>query len=194
MRIVAGAAKGRRLTVPAIGVRPTPDRVREALFSSLADVVVDADMLDLFAGSGAVGLEALSRGARSVTFVENDSKTAAVVRQNIDTVGLDGAHLNSQSAAQFLQKTPQKAFTLVFLDAPYSVETATIDTYLAALTPHLADQATVVVERDRKQAPPTFPHGFDAPREKRYGSVKLYRALWRTDGSVTTQRTTGENP
>ena len=185
MRIVAGAAKGRRLAVPASGVRPTPDRVREALFSSLGHVIVDAHVLDLFAGSGALGLEALSRGAQQVTFVEQDTKTAAILRRNIDAVGLDGATLEVQSAQRVLARSATPRFDVALLDAPYDVPTADIDTYLVNLAPHLTADATVVVERDRRQDPPTFPDGFGEVASKRYGTVVLYRARRVTDDSVT---------
>jgi len=184
MRIVAGAAKGRRLAVPPQGVRPTPDRVREALFSSLADSILDAHVLDLFAGSGALGLEALSRGARHVTFVEQNPKTAAILSRNIDTVALAGATKHTQSAARFLASTTTLRFDVVFLDAPYDVPTSDIEQYLTALDDHLAAGATVVVERDRRQAAPRFPEGFGEVTMKRYGNVVLYRACRVVDGSV----------
>jgi len=192
MRIVAGAAKGRRLSVPPTGVRPTPDRVREALFSSLATIVGDATMLDLFAGSGAVGLEALSRGAKSVTFVEHDAKTVAILRSNIAAVGDADTRVVTTPAERFLQQPPATAYTLVFMDAPYDVPTRDIEAYLSWLTPHLANDAMVIVERGSKQDPPTFPNGFSPPQMKRYGSVMLYRATWTTGGSVTADRETVE--
>lgn len=184
MRIVAGTAKGRRLVVPPAGVRPTPDRVREALFSSLASVIVDADVLDLFAGSGAVGLEALSRGARSVAFVEHDRSTAQVLQRNIDTVGLPGARLHVQSVERILAGPVHTSFTVVYCDAPYAVSTGEIDAYLALLTAHLAPRAIVIVERDKKESAPTFPAGFTRESEKRYGTVVLYRARWMYGASV----------
>lgn len=186
MRIVAGAAKGRRLAVPPQGVRPTPDRVREALFSSLAGSIVDADVLDLFAGSGALGLEALSRGARHVTFVEQDAKTATILRRNIDTVALAGATQHTQSAARFLASNSTRRFDVAFLDAPYDVPTSDIEQYLDQLDAHLAAGAIVVVERARRQDPPRFPEGFGDVSVKRYGNVVLYRARRVVDGSVST--------
>jgi 16S rRNA (guanine966-N2)-methyltransferase len=185
MRIVAGAAKGRRLTVPPDGVRPTPDRVREAVFSSLADAVVDATMLDLFAGSGAMGLEALSRGAAQVTFVEHDRDAAETLRRNIAAVGLDGATVIMKPAEQMLKnRSLGDPFTLAYLDPPYQVPTETIEEYLALLAPHLANGATVIVERQKRQTPPTFPPGFHSGSEKRYGTVVLYRATYTNDASV----------
>lgn len=186
MRIVAGAAKGRRLAVPPQGVRPTPDRVREALFSSLAGIIVDAHVLDLFAGSGALGLEALSRGASHVTFVEHDPHTAAILRRNIDTVALAGATQHTKTAARFLASSATPRFDVVFLDAPYDVVTVDIEQYLAELNAHLATGATVVVERGRRQDPPCFPEGFGDVTAKRYGNVVLYRAHRVVDGSVST--------
>lgn len=185
MRIVAGEAKGRKLVVPPHGVRPTPDRVREALFSSLADRVVDATVLDLFAGSGALGLEALSRGANHATFVEQDTRTAQTLKRNVDTVKRDRSSVIVSSAERVLAGAATRAYTLVFLDPPYDLASENVDRLLLTLAPHLADGATVVVERDRKTAPPTFPAGYTLEASKRYGTVMLYRATWQNGASVT---------
>lgn len=185
MRIVAGEAKGRKLLVPPHGVRPTPDRVREALFSSLADRVVDARVLDLFAGSGALGLEALSRGAAHATFVEQHAQTAKTLARNVATVNADNSRVVVGLAERFLASVPTQHYTLVFLDPPYDVACEHLDALLAALQPHLADGATVVVERDKKTAAPTFPPGYTLETTKRYGTVTLYRATWQNDASVT---------
>lgn len=188
MRIVAGAAKGRKLAVPARGVRPTPDRVREALFSSLADRVVAASVLDLFAGSGALGLEAWSRGAANVTFVEHDPAVQKTLQQNIATVGCGSSRVVKGSADRFLAQQPQDAYTLVFLDPPYALPTGDVEVLLARLQPHLAAGATVVVEREKTATAPTFPPGYSQVVAKRYGNVQLYRATWQNDASVTAVR------
>lgn len=192
MRIVAGAAKGRRLTVPSVGVRPTPDRVREALFSSLAGIMVDATVLDLFAGSGALGLEALSRGAAHVSFVEHDPKTAETLRANIDAVGINGATVHVQPAQRFLLSAVKARFDLALLDAPYAMATDEINRYLVSLNAHLTPTATVVVERDRYQDAPSFGGDFGELAVKRYGNVLLYRARRTLDASVSMQESTGE--
>ena len=126
MRIVAGKAKGRRLKVP-VGrdVRPTTDRVREALFSTLGPRVIDAQVLDLFAGSGALGLEALSRGASGAVFVERSRKTAGFVRANIAAAGFDGVSqlfMRDAMAALRSLRGSGKRFDLVFLDPPYDTD------------------------------------------------------------------------
>ena len=136
-RIVGGAAKGRHLAVPPHGTRPTSDRAREALFNTLVGLVdvEGARMLDLFAGTGAVGLEALSRGAVHVTFVESDRKVATVLAANLATVGLPGAVLLRCSVESFLLATGTEApFELVYADPPYAVA----DSAVAALLNSLA--------------------------------------------------------
>ena len=177
-RIVAGAAKGRRLAVPARGTRPTSERAREALFSSLA-ALVDVDgarVLDLFAGSGAVGLEALSRGARAVTFVESDRTAFDVLKRNIETVGLDGAQPHRRQAATHLLGGSDEPFDLVFADPPYAYGQAHLAALLTALAAPewLADGAIVVVERSARGEPPPWPAGIEAVQDKRYGEGVLW--------------------
>ncbi len=149
MRIVAGTLGGRRLVAPTgVGTRPTSDRVREALFSILGPLD-GHDVLDLFAGSGALGLEALSRGARSATFVDHDPAAVRAIRQNIAMV--DDANSASVVARDWRAairtlRADQRRFTLCFVDPPYD-DLATIASQLATvLTPVLAPAATVVVE------------------------------------------------
>ena len=195
-RIVAGVAKGRRLAVPDRGTRPTSERAREALFNSLAALLhVDAPrVLDLFAGSGAVGLEALSRGASTVEFVENDRTACEVVRRNISTVGLLGATLHRVTAAAYLAGAPDEPFDLVFLDPPYALAEEPLAALLTALcarwdhrhdgrpqdTPRwLAPEAIVVVERSARGREPRWPEGLGVIKNKRYGEGVLWygRAL-----------------
>jgi 16S rRNA (guanine966-N2)-methyltransferase len=124
LRIVAGEARGRRLAVPrGRAVRPTPDRVREALFSILGDRCVDACVADLCAGTGALGLEALSRGARSVLFVEEDPAVAEVLRENVARVALPGAEVvvrDARAALAALARQGAPAFDLVLADPPFA--------------------------------------------------------------------------
>ncbi len=124
MRIVAGSAKGRRLASPAGPTRPTSDRAREALFNSLT-LLVDlegARVLDLYAGTGAVGLEALSRGAAEAVLVESDRGAVEVLRRNIEGVGLPGARVVKRPVAAFLAAPPGVPFDLVFADPPYFLD------------------------------------------------------------------------
>ena len=126
-RIVAGAAGGRRLKVPAAVTRPTSDRVREALFSSLvaARELAGARVLDLYAGSGALGLESASRGATAVTLVDDSLAAVSVMRQNMSTVGLPGIRVVKAKVRDFLT-TPARPHDIVFLDPPYAVPAAEV--------------------------------------------------------------------
>ena len=177
-RIVAGAAKGRRLAVPARGTRPTSERAREALFNSLQSLldVSGAAVLDLFAGSGAVGLEALSRGAAPVWLVESDRAAADVIRRNLATVGVADAQVFRTPAAAFVAgRRPDQPFDVVFLDPPY----AFADEHLAALLDGLAERwlaqdAIVVVERSARGEPPRWPSSITPLHERRYGEGVLW--------------------
>lgn len=122
MRIIAGIAKGRVLKAPASITRPTMDRVRGALFSILGDRILDARLLDLFAGTGAVGIEALSRGAAAVTFVDQDKQSLAIIRQNLALTKLSG-EVRQSDALAFL-KHQQEKYDLIFADPPYAVKGA----------------------------------------------------------------------
>jgi 16S rRNA (guanine966-N2)-methyltransferase len=184
MRIVAGLARGRRLAVPpGDAVRPTADRVREALFSSLQPRLPDARVLDLYAGSGALGLEAASRGAARVVLVERDRRVLEVLRGNVTAVGLAGVEVVAGEVLAVLAgrggpSLSGGAFDLVLADPPYATAASEVDAMLAALQPHLAPDAEVVVERARRDPPPDWPAGF-APREpRRYGAATLHRARW----------------
>jgi 16S rRNA (guanine966-N2)-methyltransferase len=177
-RIVAGAAKGRRLVVPARGTRPTSDRAREALFSTLAGLL-DLDgarVLDLYAGTGAVGLEALSRGAGHVTFVESDRTAAAILRRNVETVGLLGAQIVISSVEEYLADVVGAPFDLVYLDPPYALDDAALGAVLAGLdAPRwLVAGAVVVVERPAQAAQPRWPDVIQSIKQRRYGAGVLW--------------------
>ncbi len=185
-RIIAGAARGRRLAVPATGTRPTADRVREALFSSLAAVMdlSGVSVLDLFAGSGALGLEALSRGARSVTLVDSSPAAVQVLRRNADTVGLPGVRVVRTTATGHLRGQPQQ-FDLVLLDPPYDVAADEVEQILTQLcTGWLAEGAMVVVERGARDESPRWPEGFGTAWNRRFGDTELHRAVWYGHGDT----------
>lgn len=178
-RIVAGVAGGRPLVVPPQGTRPTTDRVREAVFNVLA-ARLDFDglrVLDLYAGSGALGLEALSRGAESVLFVESNGRAADVITRNIATVGLPGATVRRGSVAKVLAGagTPMD---LVFADPPYEVGSEEIESALELLSHHgwLAEDAVVVVERSAMSPSLAWPAGWEAWPERRYGDTRIEAA------------------
>ncbi|MFU8841432.1 MAG: 16S rRNA (guanine(966)-N(2))-methyltransferase RsmD [Nitriliruptoraceae bacterium] len=185
MRIVAGLAKGRRLQAPpGVDVRPTADRVREALFSSLQPLLVDAHVLDLYAGSGALGLEAASRGATRVVLVERDRRTLEVLRRNVAAVDLPGIEVHAGEVAAVLlgrggRTLSAAPFDLVLADPPYATSAGEVDAMLAALVAHLAAGAEVVVERARQDPAPSWPDGFTVRAPRRYGAAALHRARWR---------------
>ncbi len=176
-RIIAGAVGGRRLAVPPRGTRPTTDRVRESLFNILTVRVELRGMsvLDLYAGSGALGLEALSRGAASVLFVESDQRAAAVLTRNIATVGLPGATLRRAAVAAVLSADAKSPADLVLADPPYDLPAAEVEAVLAALAAHgWAGAGTVVaVERARAGAPLKWPAGWLAWQPRVYGDTRL---------------------
>jgi 16S rRNA (guanine966-N2)-methyltransferase len=180
-RIIAGVAGGRRLLVPPKGTRPTSDRVREALFSALENDpgLAGAAVLDLCAGSGALGLEALSRGAAHALFVESDRRAAGVLRRNIEQLGLPGATLVAASAGSVLAGPAGRAYDLVLADPPYDVPDGEVAGWLAAAEAHgwLAEDAVVVVERAGRGGAFPWPASLQAVRERRYGDTTLHTAL-----------------
>lgn len=179
-RIVAGLAGGRRLVVPPKGTRPTSDRVREALFAALDhDPGLDgAAVLDLCAGSGALGLEALSRGAAHALFVESDRRAADVLRRNVSTLGLAGAVVRAAPAAAVLAGPADRGYDVVLVDPPYEVPDAEVAGWLVAAVEHgwIADEATVVVERRAGRDGFPWPEPLRAARERRYGDTVLHMA------------------
>lgn len=180
-RIIAGKARGARLDVPHAGTRPTSDRVRESLFGALesADAIVGARVLDLYAGSGALGLETLSRGAASADLVEHGREAAAVVRRNAATVakaGASGARVHQSTVRSFLQRA-SGPYDLVFSDPPYDLDDDAMTADLIALAPRLAPDALVIIERARRSTPPDLPAaGLQLIREKAYGDTALWWA------------------
>jgi 16S rRNA (guanine(966)-N(2))-methyltransferase RsmD len=176
-RIIAGAAGGRRLVVPPRGTRPTTDRVRESVFNVLA-ARIDFEglrVLDLYAGSGALGLEALSRGARSVLFVESDRRAAEVIDRNIAAVGLTGAAVRRATVAAVLAAGSGSRMDLVFADPPYEVANLEVESMLTALVGRgwLAEGAVAVVERSASSPPLTWPPDWEVWPERRYGDTRI---------------------
>jgi 16S rRNA (guanine966-N2)-methyltransferase len=176
-RLISGVAGGRRLKVPATGVRPTGDRAREGLFNSLGSLL-DLDgarVLDLYAGSGALGLEALSRGAAEVVLVENGPRVLPVLRANLAAVGLPGARVVAGSVPTVVAGKALGAFDLVLADPPYAVATAEVLDVLGALTGNgwLAPDAVVMVERSSREEPWEWPTPLVGLRDRRYGEAVL---------------------
>jgi 16S rRNA (guanine966-N2)-methyltransferase len=183
-RVIAGEAGGRRLAVPdGRNTRPTSDRAREGLFatiSSIAGPLAGARVLDLYAGSGAVGLEALSRGAEHVLLVEHGARAARVIRQNIEAIGLPGAAVIADRVERVLARGPAAGrYDVVFADPPYALADAAVTQVLALLAEQgwLAPGALVVVERATRSGPVSWPDGFVLDRARRYGEATLWYGL-----------------
>ncbi len=186
-RIIAGSAKGAKLATPAhANTRPTTDRVREAVFSSLvtwagsidappAQQLAGIAFLDLFAGSGAVGLEAASRGAGPVVLVEKDASTAALISGNVKTTRLN-AQVVTSSAASFLARPPLQCFDVVFLDPPYDYATIDVEALLDQLIAGewLADDPLVIIERSKRETAPTLPDALSDHWSKTYGETIVF--------------------
>ena len=176
-RLISGVAGGRRLKVPPSGVRPTGDKARQALFNSLASLL-DLDgaaVLDLYAGSGALGLEALSRGAEAVVFVESGPKVLPVLRANVATVGLPGATVVAGSVPTVVAGSPPRRFDLVVADPPYATPPEEVRAVLTALAGGgwLAPDAVLVVERPSREEPWEWPTPLTGIRDRRYGEALL---------------------
>ncbi|KQX69573.1 16S rRNA (guanine(966)-N(2))-methyltransferase RsmD [Angustibacter sp. Root456] len=180
-RIIAGAAGGRRLQVPAgRDTRPTSDRVREALFSRLDHEgwLDGARVLDLYAGSGALGLEAASRGAAEVVLVESARPAAATIRRNVAALGLVGVRVAEAKVERWLDRPAEARFEVVLADPPYPVTDDAVDAVLHRLVEHgwLADQALVVVERASRSHAPHWPAPLEAAGDRAYGETRLWFA------------------
>ncbi|MCB2174752.1 MAG: 16S rRNA (guanine(966)-N(2))-methyltransferase RsmD [Actinomycetales bacterium] len=187
-RIIAGAAGGRTIAVPPRGTRPTSDRVREALFSRLEhlDVIDGARVADLYAGSGALGLEAASRGAAHVVLVESSGRAVTVCRRNVATLGLPGVRVAAERVEAWLQRGGPAGdagrIDLALLDPPYDLAEDQLAAVLTALVPLLDAQAVVVVERSARGPEPAWPTGLGRLDERRYGETVLWFAEPTADG------------
>ena len=176
-RVISGVARGRRLKVPRAGVRPTGDRAREALFNSLTALLDlrGAAVLDLYAGSGALGLEALSRGAASAVFVESGAGVLPVLKDNLAAVGLPGGRVVAGSVPTVVRGAPSGHFDLVLLDPPYTTPVDEVHEVLGALVSGgwLAPGAVLVVERSSRESPWDWPTPLVGLRDRRYGEAQL---------------------
>jgi 16S rRNA (guanine966-N2)-methyltransferase len=184
-RVIAGEAGGRRLAVPdGRETRPTSDRAREGLFATVASIVgplAGTRLLDLYAGSGAVGLEALSRGAEHVLLVESGARATAVIRQNIEALGLPGATLIADRVERVLAHEPpeDERYDVAFADPPYAMADAEISRVLSLLADEgwLARDALVIVERATRSGPVRWPDGFVPDRARKYGEATFWYGL-----------------
>lgn len=179
-RIISGSARGRRLRTPGgESTRPTSDRVREALFSALESELGGLSglrFLDLYAGTGAVGLEAMSRGAGAVTSVESDRRTARLVQDNATSLSFDEVEVLAQPVARVLGQQPGAPYDVVFADPPYPDENAQVEAALTLLMANgwLAAGALLVVERSARSVEPAWPPGLLRERERKYGETVLW--------------------
>jgi 16S rRNA (guanine966-N2)-methyltransferase len=179
-RIIGGTAGGRRIATPrGVNTRPTSDRVREALFSAVESwcgSLSGLRFLDLYAGSGAVGLEAWSRGAGVVTLVEQDRRTATMIAANARDLGFTRAHVVTGSVATTLLRSPTAPYDVAFLDPPYAHPSSSVVADLASMRDHnwLVPGAMVIVERGSRAAEPLWPEGFARSRDKKYGETMLW--------------------
>jgi 16S rRNA (guanine966-N2)-methyltransferase len=181
-RIVAGSAGGRTLLVPPKGTRPTSDRVREALFSRLdhLDALTGARVLDLYAGSGALGLEAASRGAARVTLVESARVAADVCRRNVAALGFDAAvTVVVERVERFVARPAAEPWDLVLLDPPYDVPEPDLAVVLGALEGVLANRAVLVVERSTRSPEPLWPAAVERVDDRSYGETRVWFAQLR---------------
>jgi 16S rRNA (guanine966-N2)-methyltransferase len=180
-RVIAGEAGGRRLAVPpGTTTRPTSDRAREGLFASLLSELGTFDgrrVLDLYAGSGAIGLEALSRGAERVLLVESDPRAAAVIKANVAAVGMPGATVTVDRVERLLSRPPAAAagYDVVLADPPYALAEAAVTRVLTLLEGGwLADGALVVIERATRSGPLDWPPGYLPSKSRRYGEATFW--------------------
>ncbi len=179
-RIISGRAGGTVLDVPPKGTRPTSDRVRESLFGALesSGALDDARVADLFAGSGALGLESLSRGAASADLVELSAPAAALIRKNAERVRGAGVtapvRVHRANVTTYLAASTA-VWDLVFLDPPYDIADAELTRALVALAPRLSPDATVIVERAKRSAAPAWTAaGLEPERDRAYGDTTMW--------------------
>jgi 16S rRNA (guanine966-N2)-methyltransferase len=191
VRIVAGKWRSRRLPVADVaGLRPTSGRIRETLFNWLAPVIEGSTCLDLFAGTGALGLEALSRGAAHAVFVERSPQAARALHDNIVRLDADNATVLAIDAVAYLEHSAPRPFDVAFLDPPFGDENLSTVCGLLDSRGWLAAGAVVYLEQDRCQTRPTLPEGWTLKREKQAGNVRY--ALASVSGGAGGQ--TGNSP
>lgn len=177
-RIVAGTVGGRRIEVPPKGTRPTSERVREALFSALESAIElgGARVLDLFGGSGALGFEALSRGAGHAVFVESDRRAAQILRRNAATLGLRSVRVEQARVESVVQARPPEPFDVVLADPPYDLDDVALHRILGSLAEHgwTAPGTVIVLERAVRSGEPEWPTPLRGVRTRKYGDTAVH--------------------
>ena len=175
MRVIAGSAKGRRLIGPDTReTRPLTDRAREAVFSALAGLVGEAEVLDLYAGSGSIGIEALSRGAGRVVFVEKGREALSALRQNLATLGFENVAVVGQDVGEFL-RTATGQFDLIFFDPPWAMETHALADQMKEADRLSGDGTEIIIHRRRSDPTPPAPQGWRWLTTRRYGDGVIHR-------------------
>lgn len=175
VRIIGGRWKGRRIPVPGDGVRPTGDRIRETLFNWLAPHIRGVHCLDMYAGTGALGIEALSRGAGAALFIEKNPTVARVLRDTLATLDCDDAEVITGNAANVVKSLPD-TFDLVFLDPPFDGPRLQDLCTLLEKSGVLAESALIYMEMDKRQSPPELPSGWLTDKEQTAGHVRYVLA------------------
>jgi len=177
LRIVAGNWRSRLLDIADVeGLRPTSERIRETLFNWLTPHLNGARCLDLYAGTGALGLEALSRGAASAVFVERDPVAERQLRKNIELLGAENAEIIPSGALEFLRSAAPTPFDIVFLDPPYAGNLLGETCRLLVDTHQLADDALIYLEDERSRGEPELPRGWTILKDKTAGKVRYMLA------------------
>ena len=177
LRIVAGNWRSRLLDIADVpGLRPTSERIRETLFNWLTPHIDGARCLDLFAGTGALGLEALSRGAQSAVFVENSTRAVATLTANIEVLGANGATVCHMDAEQYLKAPPAEKFDLVFLDPPFAADMTGDLCRLLEESGALTDRCLIYIEQDRSRAEATLPAAWQIMKNETAGNVRYMLA------------------
>jgi len=177
LRIVAGNWRSRLLEIADVpGLRPTSERIRETLFNWLTPHIYGARCLDLFAGTGALGLEALSRGAKSVVFVENSAHAVATLTSNINVLGAEGATVRHMDALAYLNGAQTDTFNLVFLDPPFAADLITELCRLLDESSMLSDRCLIYIEQDRSSAEASLPDTWQVLKNKTAGNVRYMLA------------------
>lgn len=195
-RIIAGQARGRTLVAPkGVDTRPTTDRAKEALFSSWSTRfgLEDTNVLDLFAGSGALGLEAASRGAAKVVLVENDPRALAAIEKNVATVGHPDVQVAGMKVSSYLAGLPSVKFDRVIADPPYALVGEAVTEILEALRAFLNDGAVVTVERHRDDDETVWPEGYEPLQQKLkrriHGIARFDTAIYSSNNTELTEST-----
>jgi 16S rRNA (guanine966-N2)-methyltransferase len=187
-RIVAGDAGGRRLVVPKGDLtRPTSDRVREGLFNALdaRGLIPGAVVLDLYCGSGALGLEAVSRGAASVVLVDASRQAVDAARQNVSALGFPRAAVVLSTVQRYLARPVSRPASLVFADPPYAMAQPELTEMLSTLTERgwLQPSAVILIERSSRSLEPQWPSGVVRQAIRRYGETSIWQAEWNPEGT-----------